>query len=78
MLDFNTNMTRHIQSYVHNRGQIGVLIEIECLDDATTKTKEFLELAPSLAMQIAATNPVAPPISCAISRDFLCSAHLDV
>ena len=52
-------MTRHIHSYVHNRGQIGVLIEIECLEDATTKTKEFLELASSLAMQVAATNPVA-------------------
>jgi elongation factor Ts len=52
-------MPKYIQSYMHNHGQIGVLIEIECRDDATTKTKEFLELASSLAMQIAATNPVA-------------------
>lgn len=49
---------RFIESYVHN-GKIGVLIELECRDDFTTRTDEFRDLCRDLAMQIAAFDPIS-------------------
>ena len=48
-----------IQSYVHAGGKIGVLVEVNCETDFSAKTDDFSEFVRSLAMQIAATNPVS-------------------
>jgi elongation factor Ts len=48
-----------IESYVHPGNKIGVLIEINCESDFVARTDEFKRLARDLAMQVAATNPLA-------------------
>lgn len=45
-----------IESYVHTGNQIGVLVEINCLNKVTAATSEFRTLAKEIALQIAA-NP---------------------
>ena len=48
-----------VYSYIHAGGRLGVLLELNCETDFVAKTDGFTELAHNLAMQIAATNPVA-------------------
>ena len=48
-----------IYSYIHHGGRLGVLVEVNCETDFVAKTDGFKDLAHNLAMQIAATNPVA-------------------
>ncbi|RMF06153.1 MAG: translation elongation factor Ts [Candidatus Neomarinimicrobiota bacterium] len=48
-----------IYSYIHHGGRLGVLLDISCETDFVAKTEGFRELAHNLAMQIAATNPLA-------------------
>lgn len=48
-----------IQSYVHMGGKIGVLVEVNCETDFSAKTQDFTDFTKNLAMQIAATNPMA-------------------
>ena len=48
-----------IYSYIHAGGRLGVLLEINCETDFVAKTDGFTDLAHSLAMQIAATNPLS-------------------
>tara|TARA_B100000579_G_C22474645_1_gene685019 strand:+ start:85 stop:708 length:624 start_codon:yes stop_codon:yes gene_type:complete len=48
-----------VYSYIHAGGRLGVLLEINCETDFVAKTDGFTELAHNLAMQIAATNPIA-------------------
>ena len=48
-----------IMSYVHPGNRLGVLVELNCETDFVAKTEDFMALAKDLAMQIAATNPLA-------------------
>lgn len=48
-----------VEAYIHAGGKLGVLVELNCETDFVAKTDEFKELARNLAMQIAATNPIA-------------------
>ncbi len=48
-----------IFSYIHFNFKVGVLIELNCETDFVARTDAFKELAKELAMQIAATNPLA-------------------
>ena len=48
-----------VYSYIHAGGRLGVLLELNCETDFVAKTDGFTELAHNLAMQIAATNPIA-------------------
>lgn len=48
-----------IYSYIHHGGRLGVLLDIGCETDFVAKTDGFVDLARNVAMQIAATNPVA-------------------
>lgn len=48
-----------IAAYVHSNRKIGVLVEVNCETDFVAKTKEFQDFVHEIAMQIAATNPVA-------------------
>ena len=48
-----------VMSYVHPGNRLGVLIEINCETDFVAKTDDFLNLAKDIAMQIAASNPLA-------------------
>lgn len=46
-------------SYIHPGGRLGVLVEIGCETDFVAKTDDFIKLSKNIAMQIAATNPIA-------------------
>ena len=47
-----------IQTYIHG-GKLGVMVEVGCETDFVAKTDDFIAFAKDIAMQIAATNPVA-------------------
>ncbi len=46
-----------IESYIHQNGRVGVLIEVLCETDFVARTSEFKHLSHELAMQIAAMDP---------------------
>lgn len=46
-----------IESYIHQNGRVGSLIELQCETDFVARTSEFKNLAHELAMQVTAMNP---------------------
>ena len=48
-----------VGSYIHSNGKIGVIVEINCETDFVARSEEFRTLARDIAMQVAATNPMA-------------------
>lgn len=46
-----------VESYVHQNGKIGVIVEVLCETDFVARTDEFKALAHEVAMQIAAMDP---------------------
>tara|TARA_B100000315_G_C14595141_1_gene598482 strand:+ start:7319 stop:7939 length:621 start_codon:yes stop_codon:yes gene_type:complete len=48
-----------VHSYIHPGSRIGVLVEVKCETDFVAKTDGFTQFAKDIAMQIAATNPLA-------------------
>ena len=48
-----------IQTYIHAGGKLGVMVEVGCETDFVAKTDDFLAFAKDMAMQVAASNPVA-------------------
>jgi elongation factor Ts len=48
-----------IASYIHAGSKLGVLVEINCETDFVARTDDFQLFAKDIAMQVAASNPVA-------------------
>jgi elongation factor Ts len=48
-----------VQAYIHAGGKIGVLVEVNCETDFTGKAEEFTNFVKDVAIQIAATSPIA-------------------
>ena len=48
-----------VVSYIHHGSKLGALVELGCETDFVAKTDGFLELANNIAMQVAASNPMA-------------------
>lgn len=46
-----------IDSYIHQNGRVGALVELLCETDFVARTSEFKNLAHELVMQVAAMNP---------------------
>jgi len=46
-----------IETYIHTKGCIGAMVEVNCETDFVARTDEFKELAHHLAMQVAAVCP---------------------
>ena len=46
-------------SYIHHGSKLGVLVELCCETDFVAKTEGFNDLAASIAMQVAASNPIS-------------------
>lgn len=46
-----------IESYIHQNGRIGALVEVLCETDFVARTEEFKHLTHEIAMQVAAMNP---------------------
>jgi len=54
-----TTSQGQVQAYIHAGGKIGVLVEVNCETDFSGKTEDFGTFVKDVAMQIAATNPIA-------------------
>jgi elongation factor Ts len=50
-----------IDSYIHQNGRVGVLVEVLCETDFVALTDEFKNLVHEVGMQIAAMNPKDVP-----------------
>lgn len=48
-----------IGSYIHSNGKIGVLVEMTCANPAAVADERFKTLMKNIAMQVAATSPLA-------------------
>jgi elongation factor Ts len=48
-----------VECYVHAGGRIGSMVEVNCETDFVARTDDFKTLAHDLAMQVAATGPIA-------------------
>jgi elongation factor Ts len=48
-----------VYSYIHGNGKIGVLVELNCETDFVANTDDFKALCKEIAMQVAATDPIA-------------------
>ena len=46
-----------IETYIHQNGRVGAMIEILCETDFVARTDEFKNLAHEICMQVAAMNP---------------------
>ncbi len=46
-----------IESYIHQNGKVGALIQIACETDFVARTEDFKHLAHEVAMQVAAMKP---------------------
>lgn len=57
-LDDEKNVNGIVESYIHMGGKIGVLIEVDCKDQATAESDNFKSFVRDIAMHIAATNPM--------------------
>jgi len=66
-----TTSEGQVQAYIHAGGKIGVLVEVNCETDFSGKTEDFGQFVKDVAMQIAATDPMA------IDRDNIPSDILD-
>ena len=51
---------RYIKSYVHTKGRVGALLELEADADAAVESDEFRQLARGLVLHIAAGKPKSP------------------
>jgi elongation factor Ts len=48
-----------IDAYIHPGAKLGVIVEVNCETDFVAATDEFKEFVHNIALQIAATNPIA-------------------
>ena len=46
-----------VESYIHQNGKVGALVEVLCETDFVARTDEFKNLCHEVAMQVAAMNP---------------------
>ncbi|MCL4419775.1 translation elongation factor Ts [Patescibacteria group bacterium] len=46
-----------VESYIHQNGKVGALVEVLCETDFVARTDEFRNLCHEIAMQVAAMNP---------------------
>lgn len=46
-------------AYVHSNQKLGVLVEVNCESDFVARTDNFKNLCKDIAMQVAASNPIA-------------------
>jgi elongation factor Ts len=58
-----------IESYIHQNGKVGVLLEILCETDFVARTEDFKRLAHEVAMQIAAMNP--KDVKALLAQDYI-------
>jgi elongation factor Ts len=48
-----------VQSYIHHGNRIGAMVEVNCQTDFVARTEKFVEFARDVAIQVAASAPLA-------------------
>ncbi|HWF54880.1 MAG TPA: translation elongation factor Ts [Solirubrobacteraceae bacterium] len=48
-----------VQTYIHAGNKIGALVEVDCQTDFVARNEKFVEFARDIALQVAATDPLA-------------------
>ena len=48
-----------VQSYIHANNKIGAIVEVDCQTDFVARNEKFVEFARDVALQVAATSPLA-------------------
>ncbi len=66
----------YIASYVHNNGQVGALVEVQCETDFVARNEEFRTMARDLAMQVAAMNPA--DVEELLEQEFIKDPSMDI
>lgn len=46
-----------VESYIHQNGKVGAMVEILCETDFVARTDDFKKLSHEIAMQVASMNP---------------------
>ncbi|OGH06275.1 MAG: translation elongation factor Ts [Candidatus Levybacteria bacterium RBG_13_35_9] len=46
-----------IESYIHQNGKVGAMVEVLCETDFVARTEDFKNLSHEIAMQVCAMNP---------------------
>lgn len=65
-----------IESYIHQNGKVGTIIELLCETDFVARTSEFKNLAHEIAMQVAAMAPV--DISSLLKQEYIRDPSLKI
>ena len=47
-----------VEAYIHSRGRVGAIVEVNCETDFVARTTDFKILAHDVAMQVAAMSPL--------------------
>lgn len=58
-----------VESYTHQNGKVGALVEVLCETDFVARTDEFKNLCHEIAMQVAAMNP--KDIATLLKQDYI-------
>lgn len=58
-----------IESYIHQNGRVGALVEVLCETDFVARTDEFKNLVHEIAMQVAAMNP--KDVKALLTQDYI-------
>lgn len=65
-----------IESYIHQNGRVGVLVELLCETDFVARTDDFKRLAKEISMQIAAMKPV--DVDALMKQEYIREANLTI
>ena len=58
-----------VESYIHQNGRVGALVEILCETDFVARTDEFKNLVHEICMQVAAMNP--KDVSALLTQEYI-------
>lgn len=58
-----------IESYIHQNGRVGALVEVLCETDFVARTDEFKTLVHEICMQVAAMNP--KDVKALLAQDYI-------
>lgn len=65
-----------IESYIHQNGRVGVLVELLCETDFVARTDDFKHLAREVAMQVAAMDP--KDLSALLKQEYIRDSALTI
>ena len=65
-----------VESYIHQNGKVGALVEVLCETDFVARTDEFKNLCHEIAMQVVAMNP--KDVATLLKQDYIRDGSLTI